>query len=268
MNLKHLACKILNCCEPFKQIEKDYAHTKTRLEDARREIKTLQETRDATIGLLEDAQQEILILESKAKALENDVDTYARKKHPQIPNRVYTNKRASDGEEYDTSINEWIQPRSYAVQYLTRHEHNKKYANTYTEVKSIGNLIARTVTWTSDQNLHDSPDYYQSPAETLSTRRGDCEDHAFILASALPTQVAVAYGYYKDGVGHAFNVFVMNEELWIADTVTSTCQIHRYESDTHDYKIHFIITPKHTYMMKPGVEFGRLAGWLPEVERQ
>jgi len=94
----------------------------------------------------------------------------------------------------------------------------------------------------------------------------NCEDHAFVLASALPKKVGVAYGFYSNGVGHAFNVFVHNEELWIADTVTEKCILHRYASDAHGYSIHYIITPEYTYMLKWGVEFGKLAGWLPEVK--
>lgn len=263
MNLKQYICKALDCCAPFRQIETDYAYTKTRLEDARRELETLKETNEATITILKATEEERESLEDELQALEHEVDVFAKSKWPQVPNKAYTNKR---GGEYDTSINEWIQPRSYAVLHLLRHHYPYQYANKYNEVKALGTRIAQAIRWTSDSNLHNSVDYYQSPAETLSSGKGDCEDHAFVLASALPKTVGVAYGFYSNGVGHAFNVFVFNEELWIADTVTSECVIHRYNSTGHGYTIHFIITPEHTYMLKPTVEFGRLAGWLPEVK--
>jgi intein/homing endonuclease/predicted transglutaminase-like cysteine proteinase len=95
----------------------------------------------------------------------------------------------------------------------------------------------------------------------------NCEDHAFIINSLLPFDVGVAYGFHGK-TGHAFNVFVWRGELWIADGGLSSNRDHlyRYASDGHPYKIHYIITPEYTYMLKMGVEFGKLAGWLPEVE--
>jgi hypothetical protein len=96
----------------------------------------------------------------------------------------------------------------------------------------------------------------------------NCEDFAFLMASLFPDKMGVAYGFMKSSsqekdIGHAFNVFIYEDELWVVDTSTSKNRVFKLNDPAYDYKVHFVITVNHTYLVKIGVEFGQLAGWLP-----
>lgn len=228
------------------------------------------------VSVIHKKESVIEVLETSIDALEmeleslgviNEVDVFCQGVYADVSNRAYTNKRGDSKFSYDAYINEFIQPDSFEVERF-RHRNASLWddaTSKYDKIRSVAQQVNRQVTYTSDMNLHNSVDYYQTPSETLAARKGDCEDFAFLLSSLFPEELGVAYGFYstKDGrrIGHAFNVFVWNGELWLVDTSTPLLQLHRYASNKHSYKIHFIITPKHTYVLEMGVEFGRIAGW-------
>lgn len=230
---------------------------------AEREI----ELREELVSARDEVAHQKTIVKELVKEKEikvNDVDAYFDKKSPKIPNRAYTNKRTYADYSYTEFVNHYIQPNSYPVlkfkhTYKTFWRDQKEYFET---VRLVSNMVNKLVHYTSDKNLNNSVDFYQTPAETLASRKGDCEDFAFLLASLFPQKMGVAYGYHGK-TGHAFNVFIHNDELWVADTSTSKNRVFKFEEKPHEYTIHFVITPSHTYLVKFGAEFGQLAGWLP-----
>lgn len=72
-------------------------------------------------------------------------------------------------------------------------------------------------------------------------------------------EIGGAWGFYKGG-GHAFNVFVYENRLYVLETTGSRAEILEYEKQS-DYVIHYIITRDNTYQLKGGVRFGDIAGW-------
>ena len=226
-----------------------------------------------------DLREEVIFLEDELKHQKNilkelkeeqadkynEVDVYCKKRYPEIPNRAYTNKRDFLDVTYTEFINTYIQPNSYPImKFKDQFSHYWSDSPTFFDtVRRVCDYYNRLIVYTSDMDLHNSVDYYQTPAETIAIKKGDCEDFAFILASVFPEQLGVAYGFYRNGIGHAFNVFMWNDELWIVDASNHRSEMYRVDGKNHDYIIHFIITPKHTYLVRMGVEFGNLAGWSP-----
>ena len=72
----------------------------------------------------------------------------------------------------------------------------------------------------------------------------------------------IAYGFKEEPkgnrYGHAFNVFIYNNYLYILDTVTNSAHIELFKPNSK-YTIHYIITEKNTYKVKGGVSFGKIA---------
>ncbi len=185
------------------------------------------------------------------------LDTYLKANYKQIPNFAYTQKRKVMGLSYPIYLNELVTPGSWKVKNLMRGLPLSDQI--FARVRSIGNEIATLIEWTDDKNLDTSGDYYLYPSETLTLQWGDCEDHAFVLMSCLPGDCAGAWGMYK-GKGHAFNVFVSGNELWVADTTGNEVILLKYTDQT-EYKINYIITQKYSYQLDGGIQFGELAGW-------
>jgi hypothetical protein len=171
-------------------------------------------------------------------------------------NLAYKNKRKINGIAYSEYLNNYIMPGAFGVEtYLV---YTTLPTDLYQCTRSIGNKVAQDLTWTDDKNLDSSGDYYLTPSEVLATRKGDCEDHAYLMASLIP-DLGVAYGFWNGG-GHAFNVLLYDGELWVVDTVGDRVNMVRYQGQT-EYKIHYIITQHKTFLVTGGVHFGQLAGW-------
>ena len=74
----------------------------------------------------------------------------------------------------------------------------------------IREWVASHIKYVWDEDAHGMEDYWQSPAETLSLRTGDCEDLAILLVSLLRTygapddEVYVAVGSRQNGSWHAY----------------------------------------------------------------
>jgi signal peptidase I len=184
------------------------------------------------------------------------IEEWCSHHYPKISNIAYKQKRDIKGIYYSTYLNEYITPNAWEVQNIKRKlDMTGNIANT---ARIIGNYIASRLTWTSDENLATSGDYYLFPAEILTYRKGDCEDHAFTVASLNP-EIGVAYGFLEN-MGHAFNVFVFADRLFVLDTVGNEGDIIEYKPG-QNYTIHFIITKNSTFQLKGGVNFGEIAGW-------
>jgi hypothetical protein len=89
----------------------------------------------------------------------------------------------------------------------------------------------------------------------------NCESHSFLVASIKPDNIGVAFGMCH-GVGHAWNVFEYNGELWCMETNTvanflnsGNTRAFKYSAQT-GYKIHLIFTKDKTYEVDASTDFG------------
>jgi len=119
----------------------------------------------------------------------------------------------------------------------------------YTNAIKTGKYVDKRLKWTGDDVTEDVPDYFSSPIESILEKRKDCEDHAF-LAASLNEDLGVAFGLCGTG-GHAFNVFIKDDELWVLETNSTrdydNCvKAFKYKNQTH-YKIHWIFTKDKTF---------------------
>ena len=84
-------------------------------------------------------------------------------------------------------------------------------ASTYTSPEAVARFLQQDFTFTQDEELFGQEDYWQSPEEFVSRRRGDCEDYA-LLAQALLTRNGIrAYVvslFGEDGYAHTVSVFL------------------------------------------------------------
>ncbi len=188
---------------------------------------------------------------------DTELETYCKEHYRLIPNIAYTNKRKINGQSYPIYLNELITPNSWKVAQLKRGL--LLTGDRSARIRNVGNTLAKKLVWTDDKNLDSSGDYYLYPSETLTLINADCEDHSFVMTSALPDDLGGSWGFYRKG-GHAYNVAIIDGVLWVVDTVGDRVVMVPYEGQS-DYVIHFIITPRYTFEVRKGVSFGELAGW-------
>lgn len=202
-------------------------------------------------------------LQSKYNALQllipktSDIDKYCQKNFTEIPLIAYKQKRKIIGRRYTISLHELITPDSWSINSIQKGIGRK--SDRLEQFTLYGDLISTLLTWTSDENLDTSGDYYLYPNETLALTKGDCEDHAFVNCS-LDLEIGGAWGFFNKTTGHAFNCFIYKDELYVLDTVGNKAVIVKY-SDQLQYKIHYIITKEHAYCLDSSVVFGEIAGW-------
>lgn len=160
-----------------------------------------------------------------------------------VPKFIYGMKRRIKGYNPMISPNEMITPNSGIVQWIISEELGGDQS-----VLSVGEWICENTRWAKDTNYKD---YYQFPFETLAMKKGDCEDLAFLAASLCP-ELSVVFGTVNFGngpVGHAWNEFIHEGEVWILDTVGSVPIILPYKDAeiTYSYESHWVFTEKSTY---------------------
>jgi hypothetical protein len=191
----------------------------------------------------------------------NVLEQFCSKNYSQIDNVRYNQKRKIAGKYYAIELNQFITPGQFEVQKFKK---KLKLSNSlFTDAKIIGDTVAQLMTWTDDKNLDTSGDYYLYAEEILCLTKGDCEDHAFLVSSIQP-EIGVAYGFLLDQNGkriggHAFNVFVYADTLYILDTVGNSAYMQNYNGQR--YYINYIITPSKTFALDSTISFGTIAGW-------
>lgn len=222
------------------------------LQNSARKLYTLKTQVDMCSEQLTELRKEI-----NEKSEETELDKYCHEHFEEVPNSNYKSKRDVKSKPISVMINQFIVPNQFEVQKLRKKI--PKGETTIQDATNIGTKVSKLLTWTDDKNLATSGDYYLYPEETIVLTKADCEDHSF-LVSSLNTEIGVAYGFYNKTIGHAFNVFVDNNKLYILETTGDMTEI--YEADKQDkYIIHFILTPTKTYSVKIGPSFGEIAGW-------
>lgn len=223
--------------------------------------------RELNADLLDENDKRESKLNAKISTLQAQLDAsiikpnFYDKTFTKVENIRYKQKRTWQKIPIDCEINQFIQPNQFEVQRL-RKKIGAQESSFYNRVYSTAVYVSKNMTWTDDKSLAASGDYYLYPEEIIVSKKGDCEDHAFLMAS-LVEGVNVAYGFYLqengDKFGHAFNVFEENGIIYIIDTVGDVPEVKVYPDK--NFEIYFIITDLATYKLKGGVSFGVLAEW-------
>ncbi len=175
-------------------------------------------------------------------------------KIPQVSNKAYKNKRQFLDKEVSVFINQFITPETFEV--LNYKKTIKRGRNINTDAKTIGDKVSIDIKWVSDTSMKGRNDYYLYPEEIIKNKEGDCEDHSFLVSSINP-EIGIAYGFLGK-VGHAFNVFINNNKLYILETTGNLGTVLEYKKDC-GYTINYLITPKKTFVIDGSVEFGSIA---------
>ena len=254
----------------FSFLDQDYILEHTNWDEEVNKLKNAVIDKEKSIVDLQNIQQEImastaklLIENEELKKLplfgkeQTELDKFCHARYTEIPKIAYTQKRSFLGKYYTISLHELIVYDSWIIWDFLKN--TDRQSGTIKDIATrIGDKIAGYLIWTDDKNLDKSGDYYLSPAETLTYRRADCEDHCFVVCSC-HLEFGGAWGFYGD-IGHAFNVFVMDDKLYVLDTVEDVAHIEEF-TPNNKYKIYYIITKNYAYMVKGGKTFGILAGW-------
>jgi len=171
----------------------------------------------------------------------------------------YINKRYTR-HAYSVYPNEMIQPDKFLVI-----KEREKLGMLPLDVKQRAEVVGRHVDlqliWTDDKDTTQKVDFYHSPVESIVSKRVDCESHSFLVSSLDPENFGVAFGMCGT-IGHAWNVFYYNKELWCLETNSTTnwsnsgnTKVFKYK-DQSLYKIHAIFTKNKTYEVDNSVVFG------------
>ena len=84
-------------------------------------------------------------------------------------------------------------------------------AATYTNPEAVATFLRHDFTFTRDAKLFGQEDYWQTPEEFASRRRGDCEDYALLAQALLQRNGIRAYVvslFGEDGYAHTVSAFV------------------------------------------------------------
>lgn len=206
---------------------------------------------------------EIQGLKDSINALQNiNADTaleaHCKDVYALIDNLNYENKSNIQGKPIALELNELITPNSFEV--MRWKKRLTLTGDLFDRTQRIGNKAARDFTWTDDGILSKSGDYYLFPREMIAYKKGDCEDHAFVVASC-DKEIGVAYGFLNGDIAHAWNVIFYEGRLWHVDTIGDRVEIQPIDRTDSDFEIYFIITQKYTFRVKSGVAFGTIASW-------
>jgi hypothetical protein len=128
--------------------------------------------------------------------------------------------------------------------------------------KGVEKIWNENITYISDNyRVNNIPDYYQLPFETNILRKGDCEDSSFYRVSKLKSNgsganFGVAFGLYKGG-GHAFPIFIKDDEIYILEATTSDYVPILYSKQS-DYEIYYISNERKSWCVNSDLVFGKL----------
>jgi hypothetical protein len=246
----------------FRQVENMTRLNKKFADDSMKLEEEISELKGSNQMLTKENQSLSELYHEATDVKESPLDAFCRAKYPQITNIRYKQKRSIKGKYYSVELNDLQNPNQFEV---------RKYKgkcslgeNLYDSCKVIGDKVAKDFTWTDDKNLDSSGDYYLSCEEFIALLKGDCEDHANLVASLI-SEVGVAYGFFhpnaKTKYGHAFNVFVYMNQLYVLDTVGDFVYLEKFAFASEKYSINYIITKTKTYCVDGSVKFGELAGF-------
>lgn len=237
--------------EKYRKIDENLDAMQRENERLSAEVKGKQELQ----GQLEAAQ--ITINDLRGLVSEKDftpVDIWCRDNGLKPVEKVYQDKLYINKIFLPCDLRELIIPNSAVVQQI-RGKIQRADGNKMLWYQRVMQYINDVVEWTDDGRY----DTYNYPSMTLSTGKGDCDDHVFAQASVEP-EFGGAWGFKhrpdgSQGEGHAWCVAVINGELWNFDSVSST--MSKYEPKK-GYYIHYIVTKNQVWQLDGTVEFGKI----------
>lgn len=249
--------------EKKKQLEQSLDTTKEEMDKLEKKLanykKKCKNEKAKYQQMVDNLQSQVEDLKLDAFGRETELEKFCEKRYEKANKIAYAKKRLIEDEPVAIYMNELITPDAYKVEEFFK-DTDLKSGSIKQIAERIGDKMASDLIWKSDRFLKGEGDYYLYPNEILSLGWGDCEDHAYVACSAYP-DIGGAWGFYRtdkedDWGGHAFNVFVYNDELYVLETTGNRGKIYRYE-DTEKYKIHYIITKNKTFILDDSARFGR-----------
>lgn len=216
-----------------------------------------QEQLEGTIEALKfQACQSTFLAEKALKgALNGPLDDFCEDMYIKVDKFAYKNKMEHKGKAISVYPNEMIQPELFEV--VNARSKIKEPDSRYMWYENVGRYVSN-FKWTDDKDTYGVPDRYEYPNKAIIHKEVDCEGHSAVVSSLEP-EIGIAYGYYiqdkKTKYGHAFNVFVCDEQLYILETTGTKAEIYKYPNPKYD--IHWIFTQNSTYQCKARpVQFG------------
>lgn len=218
-----------------------------------------------------DINKQLIESNNKIKELEinlknqnkTPLELYLESNYREVSKFSYKGKRIIQGKEISVYPNELITPDSYRVLRFKKDRNFSQYDSLRDDYKYLGYAkeVDRLLVWTADKLVWKLDDEYCYPNETIVLAKDDCEGHAILMAS-LDNNIGLCYGMCGS-TGHAFNVFLYNNELYCIETNSvsdfgDNARIFKYSGQTL-YDIHWIMTKNHTYKINPNAsDFGIL----------
>jgi hypothetical protein len=211
-------------------------------------IKRNIELKDANTEL--NNQVEGLIRQVKIIKL-NPVDLFCIERYP-VVKKYYKDKIKIGDVLMPCDLREIFTPNSYLVGKMR--DSIQQSEDKLTWYRNIMHKVSLNLTWQSEPF-----DNYYYPPYTITVKRCDCDDFAFLQMSLEP-ELGVAFGFFikdKKKIGHAFSVGIVNNGIHVFDGVNN--QSMPYDNqDPQEYLINYIITPNQVYEVDGSTEFGDL----------
>jgi hypothetical protein len=177
-------------------------------------------------------------------------EVYCAEAYKEIPKFAYKDKFWFEKIMIPVYPNEFITSHSYLIEKARAEIAPALIGKTpLTQYKALAKWVDQHIKWTSDMIMFGVEDRYTLPIVGLTLKKEDCELHAFVLASLNPN-IGVAFGF-AGKTGHAFNVTLIDDELYVIETNTVTdrgrsSKVFKYKGQ-NQYQIRWIFTQNHTY---------------------
>lgn len=138
--------------------------------------------------------------------------------------KKWNNKWPKERVTYDAQYGRPRDPRTFLFDrsYLLRdvvQKHKLAGKNDNEAMYKILMYVMGNLKYTCDEDTKKQVEYWQNPEDTLTLRKGDCEDGAILIKSlslvaGIPDyKVKIAAGHVKGG-GHAYVVYLRDDDKW------------------------------------------------------
>jgi hypothetical protein len=196
--------------------------------------------------------KEVEVVKEVPVSTNTPLDKYCKNAFKSVEKFAYKDKGIFKDIRYGMYPNELIQPELFLVQQL-RKEIGSKPTNMLSWAGKVAQYVDNRLKWVSDDDTDSTLDAYQDVYATILSPKQDCENHASLVSSIEP-EFGIAFGFCGK-TGHAWNVFVINDELWCIETnsvrdYNRNAKVFKY-ADQDLYKIHWIFTQNGTYQCVP-----------------
>jgi len=121
------------------------------------------------------------------------------------------------------SFSWFVQPFEPSVQLLVQRIIANQNSAFWENLEALYDYVATYINYKSDEEVWNKPDYWQTPAESLRLKTGDCEDQAILLCSLLlawkpdlPASCITIFGE-TTGFGHCAVIIAFGDQICILD---------------------------------------------------